>query len=745
MKHRFAREFDELLGRSPWSVKKITSVARRHGIGYSTLQTWRTGEHLPRAPDDNPGFCAFLGEVAADPAEARRVLDLATSAWRESVRLKKSRFVGRIEYQQVLGAYLKPSDTPKIVVIWGAGGIGKTALARQIVRDAVTVDLRGSGTDPLSVRQALAELLESFAPGLSGGVEVLRATYQHLVSARPAVLLLDDACDAAQVLPLLPSSPACVTVVTSRDPLQELESRGALRVRLGPLRPAESRQLLSSVNAPVSSLDELAALCGHEPLALRIAAGQLAGSDGPALARYVGALRGGRATHVELAYRDLPADAQELFRLAGQSPGVDFTVDALAALIGKPLTETERLLTHLVAVNLVDRRVPGRFGLHDKLRLFAQERGGDGGAASRRLAAYYATGAFMAARRIFPEMLTLVEMPVVAAPSFDTDQQASAWLAAERVNIVATASAAPGLWLANALRAVQQVRPHGIDWTPVALAALSSAACVRDRAAMHLAAGLAHWGIGKLEAAAGHLSDAVRLYRDLRKPRERAVALLALGAVAHVLGLADDACGYLTESLRLRRRFGERRGESSVLIFLADVRADLGAFAQAQQHASVALELAEETGYTAGVVGALGILGRVCVALGDTSRAASHFQRQLDLATDLEFGSRKAIALVGLATVACANRHYEQAIEQATSAVSIASDSGNTATRCDALNVIGAAHLGRGRPAAAVSFHRQALEASELAGYLRGRAEALAVLDSLESSRGLGAAAPGDH
>jgi hypothetical protein len=306
-KERFAAELNEFLVRSTLSTRRVTEIGRRRGIGYSTLQSWRSGEHLPRAPDDNSGLVAFLREVEGRPGDADRLLTLAKKAWREALQAKRGRsaqFVGREVQRRVLASHLRAIDG--VVVIWGSGGVGKTALAREVVGAfdgrRLAVDLRGSSDAPLSARRAMAELLD---PGLSGTMETLLAAYQGLVSDERTVVLLDDAADVQQVQPLLVAH--CRTVITSREPLSEIEEQyGALRLHLGPLHPMESQELLARVvTGPAAELAELAEMCRHHPLALRVAAQQAADSG---LRRCLTAMYGrDDPNFVELAYRDLPA------------------------------------------------------------------------------------------------------------------------------------------------------------------------------------------------------------------------------------------------------------------------------------------------------------------------------------------------------------------------------------------------------------------------------------------------------
>ncbi|MFF4198713.1 hypothetical protein [Nonomuraea sp. NPDC001831] len=234
--------------------------------------------------------------------------------------------------------------------------------------------------------------------------------------------------------------------------------------RLDVLAPGEAAGLLTRVlraaaaHTPPEVLAELARLCANLPLALRIATANIRPGGYGTAAAYVTALRGGDrlaelaidgtggtgGTAVEaafeLSYSAPASSAAPVFRLLSLVPGMDFTLDAVAALTGSGADVARRQLSALTDAYLVDQHVPGRYRFHDLLRLYfseraaAEESSGDLAEARQRLHTWYLLNTRAAVGRCHPYYARLPLGPApagVAVRSFDDPaSSAAAWLTA---------------------------------------------------------------------------------------------------------------------------------------------------------------------------------------------------------------------------------------------------------------------------------------------------------------------------
>jgi DNA-binding SARP family transcriptional activator len=422
--------------------------------------------------------------LAGDPALTPRVQ--ATSARRRGRAVPRelpaatAYFSGREQELAVLTqltdrAGRRVPGAPRVCLVIGSAGVGKTALAVRWAHEAVGrfpdgqlfASLRGFG--PSGTPAAPAEVIRQFLASLGvtpGQVpadpESQAALYRSLLAGRRLIIVLDNVRDPAQVRPLLPGSPGCLVLVTSRNQLTGLAVSVGVRVlSLGVLPEAEARVLLERLlgcdraGAEPGAVGELVRLCAGLPLALtnvtaRVAArprlplAVVAAGLGDGQARLDGLGTGDPATDVRSvfswSYRQLSAGAARMFRLLGIHPGPEIAVPAAASLAGRPAGEANRMLDELAAAHLVSESLPGRYACHDLMRAYAAELAGrydsreDRRAASARMLDHYLHASHAAARLLRParDPVTLTAPGPGVTPEVPADRaQALAWFEAE--------------------------------------------------------------------------------------------------------------------------------------------------------------------------------------------------------------------------------------------------------------------------------------------------------------------------
>ncbi|MFE6826210.1 BTAD domain-containing putative transcriptional regulator [Streptomyces sp. NPDC057690] len=315
-------------------------------------------------------------------------------------------FVGRrTETARLLAeaAAARPGDeTVKLAAVCGPAGSGKTALAAETARrladqfpdGLIRVSLRGydPAAAPVAPGEAIRALLTALdvppdrLPADTDDVDAHTALWRSVLSRRRFLLLLDDARDTAQIRPLLPATPGCMVLVTSRDQLAGLvAAEGAHRVVLGPLTPEESRELLAArlgpdrLAADPERTERLVEHCAGLPFALHLAAGRFTETPGEPTASPVPSADLEEADRTTVrrslygSYRTLEPDAARLFRLLALHPEPETGVEEAAVLAGTGPRRARVLLSALTGVHLLDERTPGRFTLRPLERSYAHE------------------------------------------------------------------------------------------------------------------------------------------------------------------------------------------------------------------------------------------------------------------------------------------------------------------------------------------------------------------------------------
>lgn len=377
----------------------------------------------------------------------------------------------------------EPPTTLLISAIGGMAGIGKTTLAvhwahriaHRFPDGQLYINLRGlhptgSAMPPAEAVRIFLDALGVPAQSVPASPEAQAALYRSLLAGRRMLILLDNARDAEQIRPLLPGSSGCLVIVTSRSQLAGLVANdGAHPLTLNALTPAEAHGFLARrigaarLAAEPGAAEELITRCARLPLALAIVAARAATYPEFKLDAIAQELRDNQGSLdaftgydpttdiravFSCSYEALSAPAARLFSLLALHSGPDLSAPAAAALAGLSPRKTQRLLGELTGAHLLSARAPGRYILHDLLRVYAVERvvaeeaPQERDRALERLWSWYLHTADAAYAHLTPGRRRVPLEPLAPGchPSaFTAHDQALEWCETERSNLVAAA------------------------------------------------------------------------------------------------------------------------------------------------------------------------------------------------------------------------------------------------------------------------------------------------------------------
>jgi tetratricopeptide (TPR) repeat protein len=510
------------------------------------------------------------------------------------------------------------------------------------------------------------------------GVDQRAAKWRSELAGRRVLLVLDNAASAAQVRPLLPGTSDCLVLVTSRRRLGLLD--GAAPITLDVLPPDDALDLLDVVvgDCRVDARDaakQVVELCGHLPLAIRIAATRLAHRRTWTLESLADRLQAetsrldelavedrGVGSAFALSYAHLTPAHQRLFRLLGLHPGGSFDAYSVAALADLPYQSAEALLDDLVDAHLLRHTALGQYAAHDLIRSYARNLGAaDGPGPAQRLHDYYLTVAVVAndlinreARRFDP----VVQLPPAAMPRITDMDEAIAWLTRERRTLMAVAAGGDGWQLTYALRAFFESRGHYDDWLATHEQAMSRVEHIpRARAMLYFNMGALFMWTERYAEALEQLDLAIK-FSDFGGEFE-AVTLNNMGMIAHLMGRDRESIAYLQRALAIPHDNLRARALGWNNLGLAEGR--LGHLDEALKHQRKGLALARRSRKPNATCGILLGIGETSLRFG--LPAAEPFREAIVLAREGRFRIQEAIALDGLAHATGDHAYWEEALE----------------------------------------------------------------------------------
>lgn len=592
-----------------------------------------------------------------------------------------ARFTGRhTQIENVYGLLAEPGTA---VAISGPAGIGKSAFAVHVAHRVADlfpdgqlyVNLHGftSEMHPVPAVEVLGRFLRAMgvpSTSIPSDEDEAIAAFRSLASGRRLLIVLDNAAGPDQLRPLLPQSPTCGVLITSRRALPGLD--GVRRRRLGALEPEEARTLLARfagaerLAGDPEAVADVLRLCGGLPLALTILGARLVTRPTLSLRTLADRLADERRRLAELSvddqavrssfmisYADLRDDAAaaRMFRLLGLLDWPSIGVPVAAAVAGLPERHTAALLDQLLDIHLLERQEPDRYLMHDLLRLFAGERaaeeesGQDRARAVERALHCYVATARRASEVVEPRIAWRIDFvpeelshPGLPLTSLD---QVQAWMDAERENLVSAArqaltsdDPAIGAYLGACLNTPMEQR--GRWWDQLALSEVTLEAARHTGDPRHL--GLGHNDLGWARHALGQPAEALACFNralaawlPIRHYTGVARAMHGKGAALRAQHRYEESLAALRQARAMWAALGHPRHEGACLTGMGLTHQHCGRYAEAIAAHEEGVEVARRTGARVTEIMALGNLGEALRLAGRLEEAAARFREALYL------------------------------------------------------------------------------------------------------------------
>lgn len=604
-------------------------------------------------------------------------------------------FTGRApELAQVTAAMNVEGGVP-VCTISGTGGVGKTWLALhwahrhadEFPDGQLYVNLRGSETTGGSAVRDFLTALGVDGAAMPAGLDAQVGLYRSLVAGRRILIVVDNATDSGQVVPLLPGSSSCAALVTSRDRLTELvTAHGAHPVRLDVLTEPAAHALLAArlsadrLAAEPGATAELLRYCAGLPLALSIVAGRALTHPAFPLSVLADELRDantrlgvldddpntGVRTVLSWSTATLTDTELTVFGLLGLAPGVDIGMPGVAALAGLPRAATHTALRALARGSLLHESAPDRYRMHELVRLYAAELAAelmseaDRESALMRLIDFAVHTAVQGSRLLSPRR----PPPDVELPPAEADHPlgdaatALRWFTAGHTNLLAIQTMAAehhrhdAVWLlAWALNPFHRRRGWRQADVDVWRAALTAAGHLERHALAYAnySLGSALSRIGEHTAALEHLQPALAMAEECGDLVKAGHSHYVIAVTWGRLGEDTIALEHAMRGLRVFESIDLPVWKAHALNLVGWFFGQMGRYADARNPCLAALDLFADLHDRGGEADTLGSLAFVAHGVGDCAQAVEYYRRAINLYREVGDEYAEANALDKLA------------------------------------------------------------------------------------------------
>nr|WP_255519145.1 tetratricopeptide repeat protein [Kitasatospora sp. SID7827] len=579
-----------------------------------------------------------------------------------------------------------------VIVISGMAGIGKTTLALELagrLRDrfsdgALYAELRGfagEATPPADPEHVLDRFLPELPPYTRAATaEDKAAALRSALAHRSVLMVLDDARDARQVVPLLPGVGISTVIVTSRSKLRDLRAKH--EVQFCQIEGLDEESAMALLQEPIDPrnraahtqpLADLVKSCAGHPLALTVIAGRLEERSLGAVVELARQLKEERRTMevlcdpqgdlsfepaLNLSVRALSEEARRLLWQLAIHPGPSIGWGAVMdlGLAGESI-RADRALEELAAANLVELR-DDRYRLHDLVRNFARyriqplppgpcrelEEATVRQVLEHQLQNVRACDRLLDAGRTLPvgepDEVTVAEPGGQdrAMELLDTEYDTVRGC----IGLAIARGAERYVWLLPMVLVAYQWRRHHLTAALEGLGAAREAverfegATPVDRAMVYRMLAGTHWRRAEYEIAVGPLNRAVRLSSGDdsavgRLSRARSLHALALTLRKLAVATDDQECWARAEAhhltaLGLYRELADPVGEAAALGGIGTIHLDRGELDEALAVCREARLVVEPTSDQGGLADVLYTLAKVHLVRGERPVALPLFE-----------------------------------------------------------------------------------------------------------------------
>jgi len=728
MEHKFYEQFRVFMKRY-----RITYEAMGQGLNISKS----TANKYVRGELEFPEYllrqaCLLLFKLTE--TQAQEVVDLYKDFWvqkqpkqegpsKDEISIAKITLRPQVPYftgrGEEIRQILKELQPGCIVTLCGPSGIGKTALALQVVWQLI---LDNEQPHPFSdgiffhdfYREPQAEIvLEKIVHAFGEEPRpTAAAAAENVLAHRRVLLVLDGAENADNLGKVLEvQGSQCGVLITTTH---AHDAEGILYI-LETLPPENAQDVLKSWSKGKTidekTAEEICALAGYLPLALRIA-GDFMVQRRISADIYLDLLRTTELSALHLTDRKhksipillglsiqpLSKTEREVLAVAALLAFSPFQWEVVAAALAFSKSETYLLLAVLTDYSLLERVEASYQLTHRLIHIYARQELKAPLQSIERLAEYYTA---------FAKQQQALELAGYVR------------LDAERPHLIAVLSACQqqNQWtltkeLASVIDAYLDLQGHWTERVMTLQSGLVAARALNDTPAEGEFLGKlgeVHFQQGRWDEAVHLCQESLRLFQELGDGARKAQLLSRLGIIYFNQNRWDEAIASFEESLRMWQELNDQHGEGQAYNGLCGVYRMLGRWHESISQGEKALQIFQELGDRLGESRVLTNLGNVYADQGRLAEAAQRYKDSLRLKRELGDRSGEEMALNNLALVYSDQGRWPDAIECYQQALALCRKLGTRQGEDSVLNNLGDIYMDQGNWSKAIELYQESL------------------------------------
>lgn len=301
-------------------------------------------------------------------------------------------FTGR---EKIVDSISKDIKKNNVFLLYGPPGVGKTALAIRLghqLKNTFTDGVLWYKVDSSNIMDILLSIAQLFGEDISEikDVEVRASIVRTLLVKKKLLLIFDNVSKKDQLQLLLPNSPSCCVIFTSREYVFN-NSIKAVPIPIQSFTNEETLLLFNKVfykeyvDRQKKVIFTLAEKLGYLPLALHLVAKHSKQFKQP-LEKYSKQLDEeifdlefltyedkNLFKAINISFNSLENIKKDVFISLGIFEGKDFSIEAISYINKLPKNETEKILQELLNISFIEISKAGRYRIHPMIRTFARQ------------------------------------------------------------------------------------------------------------------------------------------------------------------------------------------------------------------------------------------------------------------------------------------------------------------------------------------------------------------------------------